>query len=133
MVQNSATPTPKIRQVDLYIWSNIVLCQTRSRPRKFYFKFFICRIVLQSFLAYSRWLTLKNKVFSSFLVILVHVIKNDLYVTLIPPLGVEMRSKKINGHHIIRQNLTENPKKITVLHLGNFNFWPNTVLRKNDS
>ena len=34
-----------------------------------------------------------------------------LYATLTPPLGVDMRSKKINGHHIVRQNLMENPKK----------------------
>jgi hypothetical protein len=27
-----------------------------------------------------------------------------VYATLNPPLEVEMRSKKLNGHHIIRQN-----------------------------
>ena len=65
--------------------------------------------------------------------ILVHVKKNVLYATLTPRLGVEMRSKKINRHHIVRQNLMENPKKITVLHLENFYFGPNTVFKKNDS
>ena len=64
--------------------------------------------------------------------ILVHEKKNVLYATLTPHLGVEMRSKKINGHHIIRQNLMGNPKKITVLHLENFYFGPNTALKKND-
>ena len=65
--------------------------------------------------------------------ILVHEKKNVLYATLTPPLGVDMRSKKINGHHIVRQNLMENPKKITVLHLENFYFGPNAALKKNDS
>ena len=37
--------------------------------------------------------------------------RNVLYATLTPRLGVEMRSKKTNGHHIIRQNLMENQKK----------------------
>jgi hypothetical protein len=41
----------------------------------------------------------------SFLVILVHEKKNVLYATLTPPLGVDMRSKKINGHHIKLSNL----------------------------
>ncbi len=49
-----------------------------------------------------------------------------------PHLEVEMRSKKINGHHIIRLNLMENPKKITALCLENFYLWPNAVLKKND-
>ena len=65
--------------------------------------------------------------------ILVHEKKNVLYSTLTPLLGVEMRSKKINGHHIVRQNLMENPKKITVLHPEDFYFGPNTALKKNDS
>jgi hypothetical protein len=55
--------------------------------------------------------TLKNKVFKVKLVILVHDKKNFLYATLNPLLGVETRSKKINRHHIIRQNWMENPKK----------------------
>jgi hypothetical protein len=63
-------------------------------------------------------------------VILVHEKKNVLYATLTPHLGVERRSKKINGHHIVRQNLMENPKKITVLHLEDFYFGPNTALKK---
>ena len=104
-----------------------------SDLENFIFNFLCVKFYYGHFEAYSRWITLKNKVFRPFLVILVHVIKNVLYATLTSPLGVELRSKKINGHHIIRQNLTENPKKITVLYLGNFNFWPNTVLRKNDS
>ena len=62
-----------------------------------------------------------------------HVKINGLYETLIPLLGVEMRSKKINGHHIIRQNLMGNPKKTTVLHLEDFYFGPNAALKKNDS
>jgi hypothetical protein len=66
-------------------------------------------------------------------VILVHEKKNVLYATLTPPLGVDMRSKKINGHHIFRQNLMENPKKITVLRPENFYFGPNAALKKNDS
>ena len=60
--------------------------------------------------------------------ILVHEKQNVLYATLTPPLGVDMRSKKINGHHTVRQNLMENPKKITVLHLENFYFGPNAKL-----
>ncbi len=44
----------------------------------------------------------------------------------------DMGSKKINGHHIARQNLMENPK-IIVLRLDNFYFAPNTDLKKNDS
>ncbi len=65
--------------------------------------------------------------------ILVHEKNNVLYASLTPRLGVEKRSKKINGHHIIRQNLMENPKKITVLRLENFYFGPNAALKKNDS
>jgi len=61
-------------------------------------------------------------IFRPFLVILVHVKKNVSCETLTLPLGVEMRSKKINGHHIIRQNLMDNPKNITVLCLENFYF-----------
>jgi len=64
---------------------------------------------------------------------LVRVKKNFFYETLTSLLGVEKRSKKINGHHIIRQNSMVNPKKITVLCLENFYIWPNTVLIKNDS
>ena len=130
MVQNSATRSPKIRQVDM--WSCIVLFQPGSRLRIF-FLIFMSRILLRSFSAYSRWITLKNKVFRSFYVILVHVIKNVLYTTLTPTLKVQMGSIKINEHHITRQNLMENPKKITVLCLENFYFWPNSILKKNDS
>ena len=61
--------------------------------------------------------------------ILVHEKINGFYETL-TLLGVEMRFKKINGHHIIRQNLMENPKKITVLHIENFYFGPNKDLKK---
>ena len=50
-----------------------------------------------------------------------------------PHLGVDMRSKKINRHHIVRQNFMENPKKITVFHLENFHFWPKWFFFKNDS
>jgi ribosomal protein S14 len=96
MVQNSATTrSPKIRQVDHYTLSDIALCQKRSRPRKFYFKFLICRILFGHY---------KPIPDGSFLVILVHVKKNSLYATLTPPLGVEIMSNKINGHHIMRQN-----------------------------
>jgi hypothetical protein len=56
--------------------------------------------------------------------------KKVLYATLTPLLGVDMRSKKINGHHIVRQNLMKNPKKITVLCLENFYFGPNAALKK---
>jgi hypothetical protein len=38
--------------------------------------------------------------------------------------------QKINGHHMVRQNLMGNPKKITVLHLEDFNFGPNAALKK---
>jgi hypothetical protein len=70
---------------------------------------------------------INNKVFRSFLVILVHVKKRLMYnETLTTLLEGEMRSKKINGHQIVRQNLMENPKKITVSHLEDFYFEPNS-------
>ena len=59
--------------------------------------------------------------------------KNVLCQTLTPLLGVEMRSKKINGHHIIRQNLMENPKKINRFVSIKFLFWTNYGSLKNDS
>ena len=61
--------------------------------------------------------------------ILVHEKKKVLYETLTPLLWVDMRSKKINGHHIVRQNLMENPKIITVFTQMSF-IWANTVFKK---
>jgi hypothetical protein len=41
-----------------------------------------------------------------------------------------MRSKKINRHHIVRQNFMGYPKKITLFHLENFQFGQIRFLKK---
>ena len=35
----------------------------------------------------------------------------------IAKIGIQMGSKKINQHHIVRQNFMDNPKRKTVFHL----------------
>ena len=50
--------------------------------------------------------------------------------TLTPLLRVDMRSKKINRHHIVWQNFMENPKIITVFNLENLHFGPKWFLKK---
>ncbi len=72
MVQDFGTLSPKIRQIDQYILSDIVEWQTDFGTQKFYLLFLMFKILLRSFWAYSGWITLKNKVFRSFLVMLVH-------------------------------------------------------------
>ena len=56
--------------------------------------------------------------------------KWQMSIKMNPGASIAYQSFKAELDRIIRQNWMENPKKITVLPLENFYFWPNAVLKK---
>ena len=60
MVQNSESFTPKIRQVDQYIFLDIILCQTGFETQKFNLLFFTLLITLQKFYIFNTALEKKK-------------------------------------------------------------------------